>query len=160
MELTTDKLRSLTRKWQTTIDSHVDVVTSDGFNLRVFVIGFTKRRPNQLKKTSYAQTQQVKKIRAKMVSIVTKEASNCDLMGFCNKLMTEVIGKEIEKSCQAVYPLQNVFVRKVKAIKAGKLDTAKLIELHGGAAAVSAMGTIVTRVEDETAEPAAEADDE
>lgn len=35
-----------------------------------------------------------------------------------HKLVPEVIGREIEKSCQGIYPLQNVFVRKVKILKA------------------------------------------
>jgi len=45
-----------------------------------------------------------------------------------------VIGKEIEKACQGIYPLQNVFVRKVKVLKSPKFDAHKLTELHGDAA--------------------------
>ena len=161
MELTRDKLNSLVRKWQTSIEAQIPVTTADGFQLRVFVVGFTKRRPNQVKKTSYAQTQQVKKIRAKINQIVAKEAAAADLMGFVNKLMTDVIGKEIEKSAQSIFPLQNVFIRKVKTVKAGKLDTAKLVELHGGAAAVAALGQVVARTEDEEeAAPSADVADE
>ena len=36
------------------------VKTSDAYTLRLFCVGFTKKRQNQIKKTSYAQTQQVK----------------------------------------------------------------------------------------------------
>jgi len=154
MDMTTDKLRSLVRKWQTLIEAHVDVKTVDGFNLRIFVIGFTKRRQFQVKKTAYAQHGQVKNIRKKMVEIITKETQGSDLMQVCQKLQTEVIGKEIEKACQGIYPLQNVFVRKVKALRGPKLDLSKLMELHGGAAAVAAMGQAVARAEEE---PAAEA---
>jgi len=50
MDFTTDKLRSLVRKWQTLIESHVEVRTTDAFYLRMFCIGFTKRRTNQQKK--------------------------------------------------------------------------------------------------------------
>lgn len=66
MDFTTDKLKSLVRKWQTLIEAQVDVKTTDGFLLRLFCIGFTKRRQDQIKKTSYAQTAQIKKIRKKM----------------------------------------------------------------------------------------------
>ena len=60
---------------QTTIECAVDVTTTDGYKLRLFCIAFTKRRQNQLKKTTYAQTAQIKQIRKKMTDIMTKEAS-------------------------------------------------------------------------------------
>jgi Ribosomal S3Ae family len=59
MDFTTDKLRSLVRKWQTLIEAHVDVKTTDGYLLRLFCISFTMKRPGQIKKTCYAQTSQV-----------------------------------------------------------------------------------------------------
>lgn len=33
------------------------------------------------------------------------------------------IGKDIEKSCQSIYPLHDVFIRKVKVLKKPKLDS-------------------------------------
>lgn len=60
MDLTTDKLRSLVRKWQTLIEATVDVKTTDGYFLRLFCISFTKKRPGQVKKTAYAQSSQVR----------------------------------------------------------------------------------------------------
>lgn len=44
------------------------------------------------------------------------------------------IGQEIEKKCQAVFPLQNVFIRKVKVLKKPKFDLLKLMEQHGDSA--------------------------
>jgi len=131
MDLTTDKLRSLVRKWQTLIEAHVDVKTTDGFLIRMFAIGFTKRRPNQLKKTSYAQTSQIHRIRRKMMNIMTREASTSDLKDLVVKFIPEALGKQIEKECQGIYPLQTVFIRKVKVLKTPKLDSYKLLELHG-----------------------------
>ncbi|KAJ3084740.1 ribosomal 40S subunit protein S1B [Quaeritorhiza haematococci] len=134
MDFTSDKLRSLVKKWQTLIEAHVDVKTTDGYLLRLFAIAFTKRRPNQLRKTTYAQNSQVKQIRKKMFEIMTKEASSCDLKELVAKFVPEVIGKEIEKACQGIYPLQNVFIRKVKILKAPKFDLGKLLEMHGDSA--------------------------
>eukprot|EP00252_Welwitschia_mirabilis_P009289 TRINITY_DN2175_c0_g2_i1.p1 TRINITY_DN2175_c0_g2~~TRINITY_DN2175_c0_g2_i1.p1 ORF type:complete len:262 (-),score=42.39 TRINITY_DN2175_c0_g2_i1:182-967(-) len=131
MDFTTDKLRSLVRKWQTLIEAHVDVKTTDNYTLRMFCIGFTKRRPNQIKRTCYAQSSQIRQIRRKMVEIMTREASNCDLKELVAKFIPEVIGKEIEKATSSIFPLQNVFIRKVKILKAPKFDLGKLMEVHG-----------------------------
>ena len=131
MDLTTDKLRSLVRKWQTLIEAHVDVKTTDGYVLRMFAISFTKKRQGQVKKTAYARSSQIRNIRKKMVEIMTREATSCDLKELVGKFIPEAIGKEIEKSCQGIYPLQNTFVRKVKLLRAPKFDINKLMEVHG-----------------------------
>lgn len=60
MDLTTDKLRSLLKKWQTTIEAFVDVKTLDGYVVRMFCIAFTTKRDQQIKKSSYAQSSQVR----------------------------------------------------------------------------------------------------
>jgi small subunit ribosomal protein S3Ae len=133
MDMTSDKLRSLVRKWQTLISCHMDVKTIDGYILRIFIIAFTKRRPNQIRKTSYAQHSQIRAIRRKMFDIIQREASTVELKDLVLKFIPEVIGKEIEKACHGIYPLHNVFVRKVKILKFPKLDLAKLMELHGEA---------------------------
>jgi len=137
MDLTTDKLRSLVRKWQTLIEAHVDIRTTDGFALRVFAMGLTKRNQAQAKKTSYATASQVRTIRKKMREVMIKEASGVDLNGLVEKLMIEGIGKEIEKHTQAVYPLQHCMVRKVKMLRTPKIDAGKLLEAHGGAEALA-----------------------
>ncbi|KAG6766142.1 hypothetical protein POTOM_030209 [Populus tomentosa] len=128
MNFTTDKLRSLVRKWQTLIEAHVDVKTTDNYTLRMFCIGFTKRRPNQVKRTTYAQSSQIRQIRRKMREIMTAQAASCDLKELVRKFIPESIGKEIEKATSSIYPLQNVFIRKVKILKAPKFDLGKLME--------------------------------
>uniref|UniRef100_A0ACD5XIH7 Uncharacterized protein n=1 Tax=Avena sativa TaxID=4498 RepID=A0ACD5XIH7_AVESA len=131
MDFTTDKLRSLVRKWQTLIEAHVDVKTTDNYMLRMFCIGFTKRRPNQVKRTCYAQASQIRQIRRKMVEIMVNQAASCDLKELVLKFIPELIGKEIEKATASIFPLQNVYVRKVKILKAPKFDLGKLMEVHG-----------------------------
>merc|ERR1711939_1094013 len=113
---------------------------------RIFTIGFTKRRPNQVKKTTYAQSAQVREIRRKMFEVVQREATSCDLKQLVQKLIPEVIGREIEKASQGIYPLQNVFVRKVKLLKQPKLDISKLMELHS-ASTEAEVGAKVQRTE-------------
>jgi len=155
MTYTADKLRSMVKKWQTLIEAHADVKTSDGYLLRLFCIGFTKRRPKQVAKTSYAQSSQIRSIRKKMFDIIAREVSSCDLKEVVQKLIPDAIGKEIEKSCQSVYPLQNVCIFKVKVLKMPKFDLQKLLELHNEAdvAVIEETGMKVDRVEASWSEP-------
>jgi len=131
MDFTTDKLRSLVRKWFSLIETFVDVKTTDQFTLRVFCLGFTKRRMDQTKRTCYAQSGQIRQIRKKMNEIINREIVTCDLKEAVLKFIPEVIGKEIEKVCAGIYPLQNVYIRKVKILKRPKFDVTKLMEVHG-----------------------------
>ncbi|MGH0135848.1 UNVERIFIED_CONTAM: hypothetical protein FKN15_037885 [Acipenser sinensis] len=135
MDLTRDKMCSMTM-----IEAHVDVKTTDGYLLRLFCVGFTKKRANQIRKTSYAQQQQVRQIRKKMMEIMTREVQTNDLKEVVNKLIPDSVGKDIEKACQSIYPLHDVFVRKVKMLKKPKFELGKLMELHGegGASSTSA----------------------
>jgi len=154
----------LIKKWKTLIEANVDVKTTDGYVVRLFVIGFTKRRPDQVKTNCYAQSAQIRKIRAKMVEIAVNEASKGQLRDLVKKLIPEVIGKEIEKQTQGIYPLQDVLIRKVKIVKKPKFDITKLMEMHadGGEDEGAALGRPETEDAQNTlsAEVAAEAADE
>mmetsp|Transcript_63639 Transcript_63639/g.139494 ORF Transcript_63639/g.139494 Transcript_63639/m.139494 type:complete len:269 (+) Transcript_63639:60-866(+) len=131
MTLTRDKICSLIKKWQTLIEAHVDVKTTDGYVVRMFCIAFTKRRPDQVRANCYAQSAQIRKIRRKMVEVMTQEASKVQLRELVKKLIPESIGKEIEKQAQGIFPLKDVLIRKVKILKKPKFDITKLMELHG-----------------------------
>ncbi|EHB15427.1 40S ribosomal protein S3a [Heterocephalus glaber] len=109
MDLTRDKMCSVVKKWQTMIEAHVDVKTTDGYLLHLFCVGFTKK---------------------KMMEILTREVQTNDLKEVVNKLIPDSIGKDIEKACQFIYPL-HVFVRKVKMLKNPKFELGELMELHG-----------------------------
>ncbi|KAJ2456174.1 ribosomal 40S subunit protein S1B [Coemansia sp. RSA 2336] len=131
MSITTDKLRSMVKKWQTLIEANVDVKTTDGYILRLFAIAFTKRHAGQTRSTTYAQTAQVHAIRKKMMEIMTAEVENSTMQEVVQKFIPESIGREIEKACQTIYPLQNVLIRKCKVVNSVKVDAQKLLESHG-----------------------------
>jgi len=152
MDFTSDKLRSLVRKWQTLIEAHVDVKTTDGYLIRLFCIAFTKKRPNQVKKTTYAKSSQIKEIRKKMFEVMIREASTCDLKELVQKFFPESIGREIEKACQGIYPLQNVYIRKAKILKSPKYEAGKLMEMHSESAAAET-GTKVGKADFKEIEP-------
>merc|ERR1719223_2377950 len=131
MDLTRDKQCALIKKWTSLIEGFADVKTTDGFIVRLFVIAFTKRRPDQVSTNCYAKTAQIRKIRKKMLDIMAKEAGTVQLRELVKKLIPESIGKEIEKQCQGIFPLKDTHIRKVKIIKKPKFDITKLMELHG-----------------------------
>jgi len=70
MDTTKDKLGSMIKKWQSLIEAHVDIKTSDDYLLRIFVIAFTSKQRNQLKATSYANRSQQKLLRKKIIDTV------------------------------------------------------------------------------------------
>jgi len=135
MKFASDKIKSLIKKWQTLIEGNVDVKTTDGYTLRLFAIAFTKKRPNQLRLTSYAQTSQIKQIRKKMVDIMQRESLHCDISQLFKKFNTETMGKLIESECQGIYPLKDCYIRKAKILRRPKFDAYKLAELHSESAA-------------------------
>ncbi|ELW69729.1 40S ribosomal protein S3a [Tupaia chinensis] len=120
---------SMVKKWQTMTEAHVDVKTTDGYLLHLSCVGFTKKRRNQIRKTSYAQ--QVRQIWKKMIEIMAWEMQTNDSKEVINKLTPDSIGRDIEKACQSIYPLHDVFIRKVKMLNKPKFELGKLMELHG-----------------------------
>ncbi|XP_054418550.1 40S ribosomal protein S3a-like [Pteronotus mesoamericanus] len=131
MDLTCDKMCSVVKKWQTMIEAHVEAKTTNGYLLHLFCAVFTKKRNNQIWKTSYAQHQQVHQIRKKMMEMMTREAQTNDLTEVVSKLIPESMGKDTENACRSIYPLHGVFVRKVKTLKKPKFELGKLMELRG-----------------------------
>jgi small subunit ribosomal protein S3Ae len=131
MDMTRDKLCQFIRKWQTLIDAHCEVKTQDGYVLRVFVTAFTGKQPTQARKTSYAQHQQIKAIRKKIVEIISKEASSSNLPDLVAKLNhVDQFPKLITKACQFIYPLSGALIRKVKTLKKPKFDIVRLNDLY------------------------------
>merc|ERR550534_3523246 len=105
--LTSDKLKGVVKKWQSLIECYVDAKTTDGYIVRVGVIGFTDRnRPEQ--KTCYAQSTQIRKIRARMTEIITRDVSSGTVKELVEKLIPDSIADSILKRCRSIYPMQEV----------------------------------------------------
>merc|ERR1712087_526542 len=119
---TSDKLKGVVKKWQSLIECYVDAKTTDGYIVRVGVIGFTDRcRPEQ--KTCYAQSTQIRKIRARMTEIIPRDVSSGTVKELVEKLIPDSIADSILKRCRSIY-------RKVEVLKRPKLDRARLMEAH------------------------------
>lgn len=58
------------------------------------------------------------------------QVQGSDLKDVCHKLVPDSIGKDIEKACSYIYPLQDVCIRKVKILKKPKFEIGRLMEMH------------------------------
>ena len=56
-----------------------------------------------------------------MIEVIQREGQ-CELKDLVGKFIPESISKEIEKVCSSIYPLHDVFIRKVKLMKKPKVD--------------------------------------
>jgi len=104
-EMTTDYVRSLVKRRTSRIDSIVDVITTDGYHVRVKPSCFTVKR---------ARANQVKSIRELSKRVVLERSKTLDL----NQLIQEAVGGKISldiyKEAKAIYPLRRVEVRKTE----------------------------------------------
>lgn len=120
MQLARDRLANIIRKWHSLIDAQLTVATSDGSQWRVFVHAVTKRLPGQVKKNSYCQTTEAKKIRRIIFETIADELEGIDVDKLVTKLASEGVNKEIEEKCAKIYPVTAV-ISKVKPIKNMKI---------------------------------------
>ncbi|KAB0355590.1 hypothetical protein FD755_021531 [Muntiacus reevesi] len=97
----------------TMIEAHIDVKTTSGYLLHLFCVGFTEKCNSQIWKTTYAQHQ----------------GAN-DLKEVVGKLIPNSIGKDIEKTCQSIYLLHDIFFRKVKVLKNAKCSSSGKVTGH------------------------------
>jgi len=86
MDVTRDKICTIVKKWHTTVEAFVQTKTLDGYLLRMFCIGFTKRTSRQVRATCYAKGSQRKLIRKKMMEIMINEAQKSTLKELTKKL--------------------------------------------------------------------------
>lgn len=104
-EMTTDYVRSLVKRRTSRIDSIVDVITTDGYHVRVKPSCFTVKR---------ARANQVKSIRELSKKVVLERSKSLDL----NQLIQEAVGGKISldiyKEAKTIYPLRRVEVRKTE----------------------------------------------
>lgn len=130
VDMTRDQLCALIKKRKTLIEGVQDCRSADGYVVRVFSIAFTRESTNQKKKTNYALSSQQKEIRRRMNEVIAKEIAKANSTQIFNLFTSEVVEKKITREVNAIYPVKNVRVRKIKVIQRPKVDNARLAELH------------------------------
>jgi len=157
LSLTTDKVRSMLRKWCTLIEAPVEAKTADGYVLRLFVTCFTKKQPGQLSKNCYSKTRLEKWVRHRMAKIIQKKLEKIDINQTVTLLTNDVLVDALHKRCNAILPLRDVKFSKVKVIRTPKLDIQKVRDAHEP---IPESIEANPRVVSEAAEPAVAAEEE
>jgi len=118
-ELTRDRTCSMMKKWVSLIEAHVDIKTTDNYVFRVFAMALTKKQDGQCKKTSYAKTSQVKRIRNRMIEIMQNELADKGTKEFVGRLLVDKCGDAFKKELSFIFPIKDggACIRKVKLIK-------------------------------------------
>ncbi|MEM3815632.1 MAG: 30S ribosomal protein S3ae [Candidatus Bathyarchaeia archaeon] len=106
-EYSRDYLRSLIRRKTTKIDGIFDVVTKDGYKLRVAACAFT---------TTRIKTSQEREIRAIMKKIIEEKAQTLSFDQFVQEAVLGKIASDIYNSAKKIAPLRHVGIRKTKLL--------------------------------------------
>jgi small subunit ribosomal protein S3Ae len=108
-EYSRDFLRSLVRRRTTKVDGLFNLVTKDGFKLRISVSALTLSR---------IKTSQEKIIRDMMEKIIREKAAALTLDQFVQEMVLGKIASDIYNQAKLVAPLRHVGIRKSKLIAA------------------------------------------
>jgi small subunit ribosomal protein S3Ae len=108
-EYSRDFLRSLVRRRTTKVDGLFNIVTKDGFKLRISVSALTLSR---------IKTSQEKIIRDMMEKIIREKAAALTLDQFVQEMVLGKIASDIYNQAKLVAPLRHVGIRKSKLIAA------------------------------------------
>ncbi len=95
------------RRRTTRVDGLFNVVTMDGYKLRLAVSVFTLSR---------IKTSQEQIIRATMQEVVEKKASELDFDSFVQEVVLGKIASDIYNEAKKVAPLRHVGIRKSKLV--------------------------------------------
>jgi len=114
-EYSRDYLRSLVRRRTTRIDCVTNVVTKDGYKLRVSAVAFTLVR---------IKTSQEKEIRAVMKRIIEEKAAALTFNQFVQESVLGKIASDIYNEAKKIVPLRHVGIRKSKLLSkpAGEIE--------------------------------------
>lgn len=101
--LTSDYIRRLTRRKRSKTDGVFDVLTKDGFTLRIKPMAVTEKR---------IQTSQQHAIRIIMKNVIEKQAKDKLVSELIREMLSGEISSLIFKQCKPIYPIKRVEIRR------------------------------------------------
>ncbi len=105
-----DHTRRQIRRYRGKIDDVVDVVTTDGYLIRMKPLIITERR---------CQTSVKQAIRAKSAEIIRASASKSNYSKLQEAMLNGDLENEIRNAVKAIYPCKNVVIRKSQLLQSG-----------------------------------------
>merc|ERR1719440_703793 len=96
----------LMKKKHSIVEAFADCKTTDGYTVRLFALGFTKRHKDQMSVFTYAQSAHLKKCRRKMVQIMQQEVAKGQLRDCVKSLIYGKIEKVIQQYTERIFPLE------------------------------------------------------
>jgi len=106
--LTSDYIRRLTRRKRSKMDAVFDVLTKDGYLVRVKPLAMTEHR---------IQTSQKRAIRERMHGVVREFAKENIMSEFVKGMVFGKLPVEIFHACKKVYPMKRIEIRKSEILK-------------------------------------------
>jgi small subunit ribosomal protein S3Ae len=106
-DLTSDYIRRLTRRKHSKMDGVYDVVTLDGFKVRIKPMAITERR---------IKTSQQDAIRMEMAKVVLESAARTTLPEVIRMMISGELSKSIFRRCKPIYPIKRVEIRRSQVI--------------------------------------------
>lgn len=111
-DLTSDYVRRLTRRKRTKTEAVVDVLTKDGWEMRVKPMAVSEQR---------IQASQETAIRNIMVSETKRVASEATIGEFVRMLIMGELSKHISDASKIIVPIKRIEIRRSEVSKAGKM---------------------------------------
>ena len=110
-EFTSEYVRRLTRRKKTKTDNVVDVVTADGYGLRVKTFSIAESR---------VQSSQEVAMRQIITATLKQIASEKTISQFVKDIVSNDLSKDLAKACKVIIPIKRVEVRKTEVLVRGE----------------------------------------
>lgn len=119
-DLTSDYVRRLTRRRKTKTDHVVDIVTSDGFTVRVKTMSIAERR---------IQTTQEEAIRRIIGETLVNMGQERKISDIVKSIMSGDMAKDLARACRVVIPIKRIEIRRTEVLSSGEGDPESIIEV-------------------------------
>ena len=109
-EVAKDHIRRQVRRARSKVDDTVDIVTEDGFYIRIKPLVITHRT---------AKSSQKQEIRSRAKEIILKAGATSTWVGIQKSIMDGSLESSIKDSVSAIHPVRTVLLRKTQLIQSG-----------------------------------------